>query len=133
MTRKPPAALQALAALAAALALPAAAHAQAKPANAAAGKLVFMRCAACHAVAPGAPNKVGPNLSGVVGRKAGAATGFRYSAALSGAKLTWNEATLDKWLARPAGLVPGTSMVFAGLPKPEDRANVIAYLKKPVP
>lgn len=117
----------------AALTLPGAAVAQTKPAGAAAGKLVFMRCMACHSVEKGGPNKVGPNLSGVVGRKAAAVAGYRYSPALTGAKLTWTEAQLDKWLTRPAGLVPGTSMVFAGLPKPEDRANVIAYLKKPVP
>lgn len=102
-------------------------------ADAAKGKLIFMRCAACHNVKPGEPNKVGPNLSGVVGRKAGMAKGFNYSPAMKTAKVTWNEATLDKWLTRPAGVVPGTSMVFAGLPKPEDRKAVIAYLKKPVP
>jgi len=102
-------------------------------ADAVAGKRVFMRCMACHAVKPGAPNKVGPNLSGVVGRKAGQAKGFRYSAAMTKAPVTWNEATLDKWLTRPASVVPGTSMVFAGLPKPEDRKAIIAYLKKPAP
>lgn len=108
---------------------------EAAPANSpeAAGKLLFMRCAACHNVKPGEPNKVGPNLSGVVGRKSGTAKGFSYSAAMKKANLTWNEATLDKWLTRPASVVPGTSMVFAGLPKPEDRKAVIAFLKKPVP
>ena len=121
----------ALIALAAVLAAPAAA--QAAPANPAAGKLVFMRCAACHNAVKGQPNKIGPNLAGVVGRKSGTAPGFRYSAPFAKANLTWNEATLDKWLTHPAALVPGTSMVFAGLPNPQDRANVIAYLKKPVP
>lgn len=101
--------------------------------DAAAGKRVFLRCMACHSAQPGAPNKVGPNLSGVVGRKSGQVKGFRYSAAMTKANLTWNEATLDKWLTRSAGVVPGTSMVFAGLPKPEDRKAVIAYLKKPAP
>jgi cytochrome c len=107
--------------------------AMAKTGTAVAGKLVFMRCMACHSIEKGAANKVGPNLSGVVGRKSGVAAGYKYSTAMAAARLTWNEATLDKWLTRPAGLVPGTSMVFAGLPKPEDRASVIAYLKKPVP
>lgn len=96
-----------------------------------AGKKIFMRCVACHAVQPGAGIKMGPNLAGVVGRKSGSAAGFKYSAAMQKAKLTWNDATLDKWLTRPAALVPGTSMAFAGLPNATDRANVIAYLKKP--
>lgn len=98
-----------------------------------AGKKVFMRCVACHAVTPSAGPKMGPNLSGVVGRKSGAAAGFKYSAAMQKAKLKWDQATLDKWLAKPSAVVPGTSMAFAGLPTPADRANVIAYLKKPVP
>lgn len=101
--------------------------------DAVAGKRVFLRCMACHNVKAGAPNKVGPNLAGVVGRKAAAVTGFRYSAALAKANITWNAATLDKWLARPASVVPGTSMVFAGVPNAADRKAVIAYLKKPVP
>lgn len=96
-----------------------------------AGKKVFMRCIACHAVQPGAGVKMGPNLAGVVGRKAAAAPGFKYSAAMQKAKVKWDDATLDKWLMRPAAVVPGTSMAFAGLPNPADRANVIAYLKKP--
>ncbi|EIZ80535.1 cytochrome c, class I [Novosphingobium sp. Rr 2-17] len=98
----------------------------------AAGKKVYLRCMACHTVEPGGQNKVGPNLSGVVGRKSGQVKGFKYSAAMAKANVTWDEATLDKWLTRSASVVPGTSMVFAGLPKPEDRKAVIAYLKKPV-
>ncbi len=108
------------------------AFAQAKG-DAAAGKKVFMRCVACHAVQPGAGAKMGPNLAGIVGRKSGTVAGFKYSAAMQKAKLTWNEATLDKWLAKPSAVVPGTSMAFAGLSNPVERANVIAYLKKPVP
>lgn len=101
------------------------------PANPAAGKLIYMRCVACHSIEKGGANKVGPNLSGIVGRKAGAVPNFRYSAAMTKARLTWDEATLDKWLARPMAVVPGTSMAFVGLSKPQDRANVIAYMKKP--
>jgi cytochrome c len=101
--------------------------------DAVAGKRVFLRCMACHNVKAGAPNKVGPNLSGVFGRKAAKVAGFRYSAALVKSNVTWNDATLDKWLTRPASVVPGTSMVFAGVPNAADRKAVIAYLKKPVP
>lgn len=107
--------------------------AAAPAADAAAGKRVYMRCMACHTVNAGGANKVGPNLSGVVGKKAAAVKGFRYSAAMTKSGVTWNDATLDKWLTRPASVVPGTSMVFAGLSKPEERKAVIAYLKKPAP
>ena len=97
------------------------------------GKLIFLRCGACHAVSATAPKKVGPHLQGVVGRASGSVVGFTYSPAMKKADLTWTEANLDKWLTRPAGLVPGTAMVFAGLPNADDRKAVIAYLKKPAP
>lgn len=103
------------------------------PNLAAKGKLIFLRCAACHSVSASAPKKVGPHLQGVVGRQSGAVAGFTYSPAMKKVALKWDDATLDKWLTRPAGVVPGTSMVFAGLSNPEDRKAVIAYLKKPVP
>lgn len=97
------------------------------------GKKVFMRCVACHAVTPSAAAKMGPNLAGVVGRKSGASPAFKYSAAMKKANLKWDEATLDKWLAKPSAVVPGTSMAFAGVPNPDERAAVIAYMKKPMP
>jgi cytochrome c len=102
--------------------------------DAAAGKRAFLKCAACHSIKAGDPNKIGPNLSGVVGRKAGTAPGFRYSAAMKakGAGITWDAATLDKWLTRPSALIPGTSMAFGGVPNPTERAALIAYLKKPL-
>ncbi len=98
-------------------------------AAAARGKTLFMRCMACHTVDKGGANKVGPNLAGVVGRKSASVKGFNYSAAMKKANLTWDQATLDKWLTRPATLVPGTSMVFAGLTNPDDRKSLIEYLK----
>nr|WP_310532331.1 cytochrome c family protein [Novosphingobium sp.] len=116
-----------LAAAAPALAAPPAPNLAAK------GKLIFLRCAACHAVSAKAPKKVGPHLEGVVGRTSGTVPGFSYSTAMKKTPIKWNDAALDKWLARPAGMVPGTSMVFAGLPNPADRSAVIAYLRKPVP
>lgn len=107
--------------------------AQAQPDPAVRGKVLFMQCAACHNHAPGAPAKVGPNLWGVIGRKSGAVPGFRYSLAMAKANLTWNEATLDTWLAGPGKLVPGTTMMFAGQPNAADRKAVIAYLKSGKP
>jgi cytochrome c len=92
-----------------------------------AGEKVFNQCKACHTVQAG-QNRVGPSLAGVVGRKAGAVEGFKYSDPMKGSNLTWDAATLDKYLADPKGFVPGNKMAFAGLKKPEDRANVIAYL-----
>jgi len=109
------------------------ARAQGAPNPAVRGKVLFMQCAACHAVVPGAPAKVGPNLAGVVGHPSGAVAGFHYSPAMAKAHLTWNEATLDTWLAGPGKLVPGTTMLFPGLPNPADRKAVIAYLKSGKP
>lgn len=97
------------------------------------GKMLYLRCAACHALTAQAPSKVGPHLQAIVGRNSGAVAKFAYSPALTKSKLTWNEATLDRWLQRPASLVPGTSMVFAGMPNAADRKALIAYLKKPTP
>lgn len=103
--------------------------AQTPPASPARGKILFLRCASCHAITAKAPAKIGPNLSGVVGRKGGAVPGFRYSAAMKAKRPVWNEATLDRWLLAPNKLVPGTSMAFAGLTNPADRKALIAYLK----
>ena len=85
------------------------------------------RCAACHATAPG-ENKIGPSLAGVFGRTSGSVTGFNYSAALKGAHLNWDDATLDKWLQSPSGLVHGTTM-FVNISSSGDRQDLIAYLK----
>lgn len=94
-----------------------------------AGKKVFAQCMACHVVQAGV-NRVGPSLHGVIGRKAGAVEGFRYSDANKNSGLTWTEQELFTYLENPRGVVPGTIMAFAGLRKPEDRANVIAYIKQ---
>jgi cytochrome c len=95
--------------------------------DAAAGKTVFAKCAICHATQPG-KTAIGPSLFGVVGRHSASIEGYSYSDAMKKADKTWDEATLDVYLADPKATVPGTKMVFGGLPKPEDRANVIAYL-----
>ena len=93
------------------------------------GAGVFNKCRACHRIGPGARTLVGPELNGVVGRKAGSLEGYPYSAAVKAAGLTWDEATLTQWLRSPRALVPGTRMTFAGISKDDDIANVIAYLK----
>jgi len=93
----------------------------------AAGEKVFNQCKACHTVEAG-KNRVGPSLHGVVGRKAGTVEGFNYSPAMKGYGQEWTPENLDKYLADPKGTIPGNKMAFAGLKKPEDRANVIAYL-----
>lgn len=107
--------------------------AQASPA---AGLKVFQaRCASCHVLPTANPQspRIGPSLKGVIGRKAGTAPGFtRYSRAMKAYGQTWTATTLDTYLANPRKVVPGTNMAFAGLPKPQDRAAVIAYLAKPV-
>ncbi len=93
-----------------------------------AGQHVFaVRCAACHGTTVG-EKKVGPSLAGVVGHASGSVPDFRYSPALKNAHLTWDDATLGKWLANPSGLVHGTTM-FVNVPSDADRQNLIAYLK----
>lgn len=116
---------------AAALALPALIPATASAQDAEAGAAVFKKCAACHA-ADGVTNKIGPHLGDLIGRVAGTVEGFNYSNAMKAAGaggLTWNEETLAKYLVEPKATVSGTKMAFAGLKKPEDIQNVIAYLK----
>jgi cytochrome c len=94
------------------------------------GRLLFIQCRACHEVKAGLPHKVGPNLSGMLGRKAGTATGFtQYSPALRAWGQVWDAALLDKWIEKPSSVVPGNSMAFAGLTAQRDRAALIAYLQ----
>jgi cytochrome c len=97
------------------------------------GKAIFKRCEACHTDDQSGANKVGPNLWGVVGRPIASHEGFSYSAAMKefseGGKKHWTYEHLNHFLHGPKDLVPGTAMGFAGLPKAEDRANVIAYLR----
>jgi cytochrome c len=96
--------------------------------DAAAGEKVFNKCKVCHSVEDH-KNKIGPYLTGVVGRKAGTAEGYNYSEAMKDSGIVWDEANLDKYLAHPKEVVPHTKMAFIGLPKEEDRQNVIAYLQ----
>ncbi|MGB1547087.1 MAG: c-type cytochrome [Alphaproteobacteria bacterium] len=93
------------------------------------GQKVFRKCKVCHTAEKGGGHKAGPNLWNVVGRKKGSAEGFSYSSAMKEADGTWTEADLDAYLASPKQFLPGNRMAFAGVRKPEDRADLIAYLK----
>lgn len=106
----------------------ASAPALAQAGNVAKGKGVFARCALCHDVTPG-PKKMGPNLAGVFGRTSGTLPGFAYSTAMQKAKIKWDAKSIDTFITKPAALVPGNKMAFAGVPDATDRANLIAYLK----
>ncbi len=97
--------------------------------DAAKGKKVFKKCKVCHTLNKGGKNRVGPNLFGIVGAKAASKKGYRYSKAMKGSGLTWDEATLDKFLKKPKKLVKKTKMGFSGLKKDTQRADIIAYLK----
>ena len=94
----------------------------------AAGEKVFRKCKACHTVEEDGPSRVGPNLYGIVGASVAAVDGFRYSGALTDHGGDWTPDRLAAFLANPRKAVPGTQMSFAGLRKPEDQADVIAYL-----
>jgi cytochrome c len=99
--------------------------------DAAKGEKVYLKCKACHDIEKGA-NRVGPTLKGIVGRKAASVADYKYSEAMiaKGAEgAVWDEATLAAYLADPKAFVPKTKMAFAGLKKPEDVSDVIAYLK----
>jgi cytochrome c len=94
------------------------------------GQMIFTAsCGICHKVGPEAANALGPVLNGIVGRKAGAFANYNYSAANLKSGLTWDEATLTKYLHSPMAVVPDTAMIFAGLTDDQQVADVIAYLK----
>jgi cytochrome c len=98
--------------------------------DAAAGEKDFVVCRVCHQIGPTAKNGVGPALNGVVGRKAGTYPGYSYSPANKNSNLTWNEETLEPYLANPQSVVKGTKMTFAGLKDPQKVKDVIAFLKQ---
>jgi cytochrome c2 len=92
------------------------------------GRTVFAQvCSNCHTGEPN-KNKIGPSLFGVIGRHAGSAPGFDYSDAMKGAPVTWNDETLDRYLADPKSFVPGNKMPYMGVKNDERRQGVIAYL-----
>lgn len=97
-------------------------------ADAAKGGIVYKRCAMCHAIEANKKAGLGPNLFGVVGRKAGI-TAYNYSAAMKASGIIWTPAKLDAYITKPSALVKGTKMVYAGLTNPKDRADLIEFLK----
>ena len=92
------------------------------------GKAVFARCAICHNVEKDGGNGVGPNLFGIMGRKAASVDGFNYSGPMKASGIVWNDDKLSQWVAGPAKMVPGTKMAFAGITSKGQIADVVAYL-----
>ena len=97
--------------------------------DAAAGETIFtQKCKVCHQIGEGAKNFVGPELNGLIGRKNGSVPNYNYSEADKTSGITWDEATLKEYLLSPKAKIPCTKMIFAGLPKEDDRDNLVAYL-----
>lgn len=96
----------------------------------AAGEQSFKKCFPCHSIGEGAKNKVGPELNGLDGRHSGTAPGYAYSEANKKSGIVWNEATFKEYINDPRGKIPGTKMIFSGIKKESEVANLWAFLKQ---
>jgi len=94
------------------------------------GEKIFKKCSSCHNINQGEGAKVGPNLYGIIGRKKGSTAGFSYSEALIAKGGVWSAEEINQFITKPKNYIAGTKMAFAGLKKPQDRADVILYLEK---
>ena len=108
----------------------AASAAAASAQDAAAGEQSFRKCLPCHSVGAGAKNKVGPELNGLDGRKAGIAEGFNYTEANKNSGIMWNESVFKEYIKDPRAKIPGTKMVFAGIKNEQEVNDLWAYLKQ---
>ena len=91
---------------------------------------VFNICLACHAIGPGAQNKIGPELNGLDGRKAGTVPNFEYSDANKNSGIVWNEETFEDYIKNPAANVPGTKMIFPGIKNEQQAKDLWAYISQ---
>lgn len=98
--------------------------------TAAAGKLVFAQCRACHVTDAGV-NRTGPSMAGIIGLKAGTIPGYNYSPANLNSGIIWTQEKMFQYLEKPQRVIPKTKMIFAGLPDAQKRADLIAYLAAP--
>ncbi len=94
------------------------------------GEQVFKQCLPCHAIGPGATNKVGPELNGLDGRHSGSAPAYSYSAANKNSGITWDEASFKDYIKDPRAKIPGTKMIFPGIKDEKQADNLWAYLKQ---
>lgn len=96
----------------------------------AAGEKVFTKCKVCHQIGPGARNMIGPEQNGLDGRKTGSVAGYNYSDANKNSGIVWTAETFKKYIVDPKATIPGTKMIFPGLPNEKDRDDVWAYISQ---